>query len=365
LIRVLYDHQMFSLQQYGGVSRYFANLYTSFKDGGEVQPSISVLYSFNEYIKDSSFASPAWLWQFLLKKKKRRYRWNQKYSLAQIKKQQYDLFHPTYYDPYFINSIQKPYVITVYDMIYELFPGYFEATDKFVLNKRKVIEKAQHIIAISHATKNDLQRLYGIPESKITVVHLGFLNKADGAKPELPFKEDYILFVGERANYKNFTVFVKAMLPLLKEKHKLRIVCTGGNSFSKEEHEFFQFMRIDQQMIQVSASGSLLNALYRNAKVFVFPSLYEGFGFPLLEAFANNCPVAASNTSSFTEVGGNAVCYFNPENETEMLTSVQKILNEPAYAEGLRREGMLQLEKFKNETCAEQTLQVYKKVLGI
>ncbi len=364
MIKVLYDHQMFSLQRYGGVSRYFANLYTSFKKGTEVRPSISALYSKNHYIEEVTLASPHWFWQLLLRKKRRMYKWNRWYSKKQLRKQDFNLFHPTYYDPYFFNELKKPYVITVHDMIYELFPQYFNAGDMFVIHKRRVIENAHHIISISHSTKQDLMRLYGIADSKITVVHLGFLQElsVDAAEIELP--EKYILFVGERTNYKNFQRFTEALIPVFQKYSDVQLICTGGNAFKKEELEFFQEKGIDKKVQQVSASDQLMTKLYRNALVFVFPSLYEGFGLPLLEAFSNNCPVACSNTSSFTEVCGNAVLYFDPIDRNSISQAISSILENPSVSEELRFKGSEQLKKFTIDKCVEQTTAVYKHVLS-
>lgn len=363
MIKVLYDHQMFSLQQYGGISRYFANLYTSFKSSTAVQPSIAALHSKNHYIEHIPLAAPHWVGRLLLSKKKRMYKWNRWYSKKIIRQQNFDLFHPTYYDPYFLDAVKKPFVVTVYDMIYELFPEYFEAGDKFVLNKKKIIEAADHLIAISHSTKNDLMRLYNIPDSKITVVHLGYLQEIVILKAKVDLPENYILFVGERTNYKNFLRFFAAVLPVFKKYPSYQLICTGGGSFKKEEMDLFQQNRLLHRVIQISASDQLMSQLYSNALLFVFPSLYEGFGLPLLEAFSNNCPVACSNTSSFVEVGGNAVDFFNPESKEDITRSIFHIIEDETYAYALRAEGKKQLQKFSVLECAKQTETVYKNVL--
>lgn len=360
MIKVLYDHQIFSLQQYGGISRYFANLYHAFKKGDDIDPSVSLLYSRNHYLNDVHKPLPSFIGEMVAAKKSRLYKWNKLYNRSQIKKNNYDLLHPTYYDPYFLKNLRKPYILTVHDMIYEVFPEYFEAADKFVKHKRNLIEKADHLIAISDSTKHDLQQYYGIANQQITVVHHGFYPEASSAKPKEFDVSDYLLVVGDRSAYKNFQPFVEAIEPLLRSNRSLQLVCTGGGKFKPEEQIFLQRLDINKQVHQIHASNAELNYLYQHAKLFVFPSLYEGFGFPLLEAFSNNCPVAASNTSSFKEVGGDAVAYFDPHDQNDILKAITAIIENEAVATKLKEEGSLQLKKFTMETCVAKTADVYR-----
>lgn len=364
MLKVLYDHQMFSLQQYGGISRYFANLYYSFRNADEIDPAISILFTKNHYINNLSKPLPSWAGEVLAKKKKRLYKWNKVYSQRQIRKNDFDLLHPTYYDPYFLKHLKKPFIITVHDMIYELFPQYFEATDKFVVHKRNVIEKADHIIAISESTKRDLQQIYGIADDKVTVVQHGFYPESQTAVPLHFTVQEYILYVGDRSAYKNFETFLQAVAPLFKKNRLLHLVCTGGGIFKTQELELFQQKGIQQRVVQISAGNAELNYLYRHARVFVFPSLYEGFGFPLLEAFSNQCPVAASNTSSFKEVGGKAVAYFNPHDQNDILKAITTIIENETVATKLKEEGNLQLKKFTMEACVAKTADVYRQLIS-
>lgn len=364
MIKVLYDHQMFSLQRYGGISRYFANLYHSFQNGTDVVADIPLLYCTNQYLKNETSLLPVIAGKMLASKKSRLYKWNKICSQAALEKNNFDLFHPTYYDPYFLKHLKKPYVITVHDMIYELYPQYFDAKDKFVAHKKEVIRKADHIIAISGSTKKDLQRIYSVDDEKITVIHHGFYPETTQQQPQGFTSTNYLLFVGDRVHYKNFQLFAEAIAPLLTNDQSLQLVCTGGGAFTTDENIFFIKQGIADKVLQVNASNEELNFLYQHAKLFVFPSLYEGFGFPLLEAFSNNCPVAASNTSSFTEVGGEAVAYFDPTDKSSIHSVVSSLLSNAAAIQELQVKGSKRLGLFRMDDCAAATASVYRKILN-
>jgi glycosyltransferase involved in cell wall biosynthesis len=361
-MKVLYDHQMFSIQKYGGISRYFANLYHFLNMEDEVKASASILYTRNHYMQDVDCPLPKFIGDWLLKKDRKVYKWNKKFSKRIISGNDFDVLHPTYYNPYFLSHLKKPFVITVHDMIYELFPEFFLSTDHYIPQKREVIQRADHIIAISESTRNDIKDIFNIPEEKISVIYHGFYEEPNQKviSYEPPYHH-YILYVGDRATYKNFHRFIKAISPILKKDGDLNLICTGGGSLQVAEVELLRRYGMHDRTEQVSASDQQLNELYKKARVFVFPSLYEGFGFPLLEAFNNNCPVACSNTSCFKEVGGDAVVYFDPYDTDAMNFAISSILYNQQLAEELTQKGRKQLDLFTIEKCVSETKQVYQK----
>ncbi|GAF90130.1 unnamed protein product, partial [marine sediment metagenome] len=250
-----------------------------------------------------------------------------------ISKRDYDIFHPTYYDPYFLDYISnKPFVLTIYDMIHEVFASYFHCSDRVSEYKKLLALKADKIITISENTKEDIIKFYNISEKKIKVIYLAssFTNynidkiKNTNIKHKLPRK--YILYVGTRWGYKNFHIFVKAISLLLKSDRNLFIVCVGGGNFDENEKELLASLSIQNRVFQFQISDKGLQALYKNALAFVLPSLYEGFGITVLESFACGCPVICSKTSSLPEVAGDAALYFEPESELSILNSVQKVI---------------------------------------
>jgi glycosyltransferase involved in cell wall biosynthesis len=168
--------------------------------------------------------------------------------------------------------------------------------------------------------------------------------------------------VGGRGIYKNFYPFLKAILPLFQIDKDLYIVCTG-DKFSKDESLILDSYQISNRVIHIAAHDELLSVLYSKAIAFVFPSLYEGFGLPVLESFSCGCPVVLSNTSSLPEVGGDAVLYFDPLDASLMLEVVAEIVTNESLRKELTIKGYEQLKKFSWDTMANQTLALYKKVL--
>jgi glycosyltransferase involved in cell wall biosynthesis len=365
MIKVLFDHQTFSLQRYGGISRYFANLYHSISDNKEIKIEIGSLASRNNYISDYPFFLKQGIANTFFKKDRKLYKLNKKYSNHLVKKSDFDIFHPTYYDPYFLNNIDKPFVVTVYDMIHELMPEFFDSNNIDAENKKKLIDRADKIIAISESTKKDIIDVYNIDSNKIKVIHLGYFDdEIDLALTQENFDlKPYLLYVGDRNTYKNFYNFLKAISPIFKKRKDLQLICAGGGPFKSSEIQAINRAGINNRIFQKNVSGFELKSLYANAELFIFPSLYEGFGFPLIEAFANNCAVACSNTSSFIEVAGDAAVLFNPLIIDEITFAIDKILDDSSIKTKIIAEGRNQKNKFTNEKCASLTKDVYYNLL--
>lgn len=365
-MKILIDHQTFSMQKYGGISRYFANLNHGLNATPGISSSIATLYSENEYLSNEPFFLKNAIGSRLFAgKKDRMYKWNRRFSRWNVRKGNYDVFHPTYLDPYFIKYIKKPFVVTVHDMIYELYPELFDHTAQDIINRKKLlIEKASAVIAISEHTKSDIIKFYPKAESKITVVHHGYaLSNSATNEPPLTLPKNYILFVGDRWHYKNFQPFVKAIRNLFHADASLNLICAGGGSFSKEELTLFNKLNIEQQCTQMSVTDAGLMQLYGQAKLFVFPSWQEGFGLPVLEAFANNCPVVCSNATSLPEVAGKAALYFDPMGPGTIRTAVEQVLNSTAIQKECIKRGRQQLSLFTFEACVQNTIKVYQSVL--
>jgi len=391
-MKILYDYQIFTKQNYGGVSRYFYELMDNLR-AHKIDIEIPINYSKNIYIKEADFLSrplkgyteykdfllglrpkgKAKIYKLLQKLNfiKNAETANQKISIECLKKQNFDIFHPTYYDSYFLKHIgKKPFVLTIYDMIYETYPELFSADNKIARQKKILAQKAEKIIAISENTKKDIIKFIGINEDKILVIHLG--NSINRQENNLKINTDllkklpekYILFVGNRASYKNFNNFSKALIPLFKINKKLNAVCAGGGEFSDKEINFFKTFNITDKFRQYSVNDSDMTLLYKNALVFVFPSLYEGFGLPILEAFNCGCPVAASNRGSLPEIAGNAAAYFNPEDISSITDAINNIIADDGTKEKMKKNGFEQLKKFSWEKTAEKTLDVYNSILN-
>jgi glycosyltransferase involved in cell wall biosynthesis len=244
-------------------------------------------------------------------------------------------------------------------MIHEIHTEYFSRDIITIKNKKVMINNADRIISISESTKKDILKFYpDIPDEKISVIHHGtsyeILDKHEN-------KENYILFIGQRAGYKNFNNFIQAVAPLLLQ-YDLRLICTG-QGFNKIEIELLKSLKISGRIIIKFVKENELLELYSKAYAFVFPSLYEGFGIPILEAFAAGCPAILSNTGSLPEIGGNAAVYFDPNSIQDMRLAIEKVIISPNLQRQLQDAGTERVKHFSWEKCVDKTAQVYKSLL--
>ncbi len=367
-MNILFDHQAFTIQNYGGVSRYFYEIINGLQTKN-INTRLSLTYSNNVYLENSNFSYRKFLKKYEFKGKK--YLLNQLNklnTLNSIKFDSFDIFHPTYFDPYFIDKLKnRPIVVTVHDMIHEIYPNYFRSYENISKPKKVCTERADAVIAVSQNTKNDLIKYFGIDEKKITVIYHGNSlknkNTDDLSTFDIPGK--YLLFVGRRDKYKNFAGLVKEAQKLLLNRKDLYLVCAGGGDFSHSEVNLLKEYKIDDKVIFYKVDDMILSYLYRNAIAFVFPSLYEGFGIPVLEAFGNGCPTILADNSSLPEVGGNAALYFNPNNKGELEATIEKVLAEDPHRDQLVLSGYERLKDFSWENAVEKTKTVYKKVLSL
>jgi glycosyltransferase involved in cell wall biosynthesis len=369
-MKILYDHQVFTIQKYGGVSQYFIELYSHLLTMEKIHPEISVAYSENWYYQQLFHQRSILPDKTILGKYLNFGKYliinniNEYNSKNRITKGNFDIFHPTYYSPYFLKYLKtKPYVLTVYDMIHELFPDMFKG-HRISIQKKNVIDCATKIIAISENTRTDIIRFYDIDPSKIEVIPLATSLHMRIPDSSLNLPQKYILFVGNRGSYKNFNFFINAISSLLYEEKDLFMICAGGDGFSDAELSLLDNLKIRRKVLHVPINTDrMLSQLYKKATLFVFPSLYEGFGIPVLEAFSCGCPVAASNCSSLPEVGGDAVNYFDPYNSDSIKNVVEDFVDNKALQDSLRIRGYQRLKLFSWEKTALKTKKVYDNLL--
>lgn len=369
-MKILFDHQTFNYQNFGGISRYFTEIVKGLKGKYPIDVDLQLLYSHNEHLIESKLnptktflrnIKGGWRVQNLLAKVN-------KFFVNRKLVKGVDIFHPTYYDTYYLPYLGKAkLVLTVYDMIHEkgLFPSTLnKLVAETVENKKKLAKRATTIIAISESTKKDLVDIFEISPEKIEVIYLSASLKPDVSyTPSIQIPQKYILFVGNRSNYKNFHSFYNSIIPLLKEDANLHLVCAGGKQFSLSERNKFISDGLENQVDYISIDDKLLAYLYNNAICFVFPSLYEGFGIPTLEAFNCGCPVVLSNTSSMPEVGGDAVQYINPHDPESMYKEIKAVVKSEALQQSLRERGYQQAKKFSWDKCAYEHYQLYGKLV--
>lgn len=355
-MKLLYDHQIFSSQKFGGISRYFVELMSNLPEN--IDFNNSLVLSENEYLKNS----PQGITRGISRKIPGGYRLNALMSTFDIIRGRYDLFHPTYYNPYFIKHLKKPFAVTVYDMIHELFSDMFPETDHSAENKKECIKKADRIIAISENTKSDIIKLYDVNPDKIDVVLLGYSMDATIPVPIKDCPENYILFTGQRGLYKNFERFIKAFAEHRKSHPDINLVCTGLQ-FNENEWQLISSLGLEKHVKACFATDAQLKWLYQNALCFVFPSLYEGFGIPILEAFSANCPLLLSNTSCFPEIAGDGGLYFDPYSVDSITETMNRVADDSELRENLIQRGAVRLKDFSWQKMANETAETYRKII--
>ena len=271
-----------------------------------------------------------------------------------------DIFHQTYFNPYDLKKGEKK-VITIHDFTHEKYPEYFPGIDKTSIEKKKSAESADGIICISESTKNDLLELYNIPESRIRVIYHG--NSLTTEPGENIIDKPYLLYVGDRRAYKNFEAVLKVFSEFENLKKDFKLICFGGGKFTKQEQKKIYEFGLQEITQQFSGADEKLATLYKYAGAFIYPSYYEGFGIPLLEAMQYGCPIVASNTNSLREVGGNAAVYFEPQSAENFAEALYKVLYCNEKKEEIIKAGYERIKLFSWDKCANETFNFYKELL--
>jgi glycosyltransferase involved in cell wall biosynthesis len=363
--QVVYDHQIFLLQQFGGISRYFCELASRLSQNGAFDVSVIAPFHVNQHLQSTRGCKVIGNYfpdRFVGAKRIRR--WGRKLAFRYLywSKNKTDIIHETYYS---LNPWGSAHyrVVSVYDMTHELFAEDPRLDPSTTIAKRAAVSRADHVICISESTKQDLIRLFGVDERKTSVVHLGFtLNTDETVRPaKLASEKPYLLYVGIRWGYKNFIqlcrVFSSSSL-----KRSFDLVAFGGGAFSMDEVAEMNQLGITNCVHQVGGDDGLLASYYQGATAFIYPSLYEGFGIPPLEAMNFGCPVVCSNTSSFPEVVGDAAVLFDPASEESMRVAIEDLLrNDGLRAEMIRR-GYARVQHFSWAKCAAETAAIYRQI---
>ncbi|MFQ3577539.1 MAG: glycosyltransferase family 1 protein [Verrucomicrobiia bacterium] len=278
-----------------------------------------------------------------------------------------DLYHATYWIRWW--QPPCPTLLTVHDISFVSFPQGFKAHERLVYASiiRWCAQRAEHVVTISRFSKSELEDRWKLPPSKVTSIYLGvdakFIRPAASHPAELPAEAPFVLAVGNLHPRKNLRRLIEAFL-FLKRDHKiphlLRIVGQPAWLFD----DVFESVRREKAEAQVTFTGYLSDAelveTYQRAAVMVYPSLYEGFGFPPLEAMACGCPVVCSTAGSLPEVAGDAAVMVDPHSIESIAQGILDVISDPVRAAGLRERGFEQAGKFTWKTCAEETLELYR-----
>jgi glycosyltransferase involved in cell wall biosynthesis len=210
-------------------------------------------------------------------------------------------------------------------------------------------------------------RLYGTSENKLSVIHHGFDKFSayeNSIKPIKIIERPFLLYVGQRAGYKNFSGFLQSVARSSRLISDFDIVAFGGNKFTTDELSLIGSLGYrENQVHNIIDNDIILGTLYRDARAFVYPSLYEGFGIPPLEAMANRCPVVSSNTSSMPEIIGDAGEFFNPYEVDDMTRAIEMVVYSKVATEDLNKKGESRLERYSWDKCISATIDTYERLL--
>ncbi|KKK99751.1 hypothetical protein LCGC14_2629590, partial [marine sediment metagenome] len=273
--------------------------------------------------------------------------------------------------------LNRPFIVTVHDLAQCCFNFDRETIrEKILLNlDKRYIKRASHIIAISQSTKSDLVKYLRIPETRISVIYNGVDHNI--FKPYEPYQmrpydvklldKPYILYIGSERPRKNLDRLFEAFAQLKVDFPRLKLVKVGGPGRSEELRSDtmrrLSSLGITKDVIFVDYIPEVdLAYYYCSAALLVYPSLYEGFGLPPLEAMACGCPVVTANTSSLPEVVGEAGIMVNPYDTSSLVQAMRRVLTDDKLRDNMVRKGLEQSKKFSWEKAARQTLEVYNKV---
>lgn len=380
-MKILYDFQAFDMQKYGGVSNCFVQLISNLPKG--VSFDIALNECNNIHLRDSGLIDFRFSSSFMDKQVFGRnflgkdklygllssllpsstsYGRNRQYAISKLRRGDYDVFHPTFFNPYFLPYLNgKPFVLTVHDMIPELF---FSKDDSQVRLKPVLCQKAARIVAVSEKTKHDLIKILHVPEDKVTVIYHGAPTFHENFVMEPIMGGRYFLFVGRRNGYKFFYPMLEALLPVFLHYKDIKIVCTGPD-FTHKERQYFKEIGLPNRVIHLCVNDVELQNLYANALCFIFPSCYEGFGIPILEAYKANCPVLLNDASCFPEIAQDAAIYFHlDDNSSDLYDVMMNFLRmSTEERESLLRKQQQRLSFFSWQKSGKQLADLYSSLL--
>lgn len=363
MLQVTYDDRLFTFQRRGGPARYFAELVTAFRTSPElgVEAITPFTYIETEYLlraDDRYRPSPF---------PESRYGSHAARALNRLRhrRKKAEILHHTQYSSTGLRMPAAIRVCTVYDMIPELFPESFEGHGPIPQqNKGAYVEACDAIACISASTKADVLAHYGQLDKPVVVTPLGADDRFFSAVPDSQEPPGFILFVGTRHAYKNFDVLLRALARVNEDGLAPRLLCVGGPPLNETELQRIAELGLTGTVTQRAATDAELPGLYAAAVCLVFPSRYEGFGLPTVEAFAAGCPVVLANMACAVEVGGEAAQYFEPDDDETLAAIIARFTVDPESRVRWIEAGRSRARDFTWRRTAESTAALYRTVAG-
>lgn len=274
--------------------------------------------------------------------------------------------------PLNIEQTQIPSVVTIHDVIFMRYPQFYNAIDRKIYEKKfsESAFAATKVIAVSQQTKDDLIQFFDVPEQKIEVVYQGcnpifWESAGEGKKNEILLKylipEQFMLYVGTIEERKNLLNIVKAI-----HLHKINyplVVVGKPTPYLNKVKTYIDKYKIENVYILHHVPSDDLPALYQIAELFIYPSIFEGFGIPILEALVSKTPVISSLGGCFHEAGGTSSIYINPEDVDQMAHEINRVICDTDLREKMQDDGFAYAQQFKRESIAQNIMKVYKSIV--
>jgi glycosyltransferase involved in cell wall biosynthesis len=240
----------------------------------------------------------------------------------------------------------------------------FKSSDNTIELKKAAIKRSDHLICISQKTKEDLLEFYRISENKVSVVYHGVEKDSFISLPPHPLETKYFLYVGSRAAYKNFDLVLQVFSNYGQDLEDCQLLVFGGGAFSLAEKRRIYELNLEDRVRIESGPDSLLANRYQNAVALIYPSLYEGFGFPPLEAMQYQCPAIVSNASCLPEISGDAALLFDPFSQAALADAMIKVMNDGTLNNQLRELGSQRVKDFSWSRTVLETTRIYHQLVG-
>jgi glycosyltransferase involved in cell wall biosynthesis len=335
------------------------------------------LYLFSPKTKENSDTSAFFNPQYTIiePQKGNKSLWRTKGVLKEEAFKKLDIFHGLSHElPIGIKKSKTKSIVTIHDLIYKTYPHDFSFIDRNIYHQKftYACKNADKVIAVSQSTKNDLLKLYKLPENKVDVVYQSCHNmfklsidehdrKVIISKYKLP--DRFLLYVGSVIQRKNLLNIVKA-LQITKKDNTLPLVVIGkGGNYLQLVKDYIQKNKIKNVIFPENVAFQDLPALYQQAEVFIYPSLYEGFGIPIIEALWSKTPVITSPYSSLPEAAGDAAFFCQPEEPESIAEGILKIANNTEFTQLLIQKGQKHIAQFENKILTQELIKVYESVL--
>lgn len=304
--------------------------------------------------------------------------WRSRFVVKDLRRYDIDIYHGLSHElPFGIHKSGIRSVVTMHDLIFERYPEQYNAIDVLTYRRkaRYACEQADRVVAISEQTKQDLITYYHTPAHKIDVVYQSCDPAfsvtwqdddiaALGAKYQLP--SQYFLYVGSLIERKNLLGIVTAMNTLKGTVDIPLVVLGNGSGYKKKVKAYLDANGLTRQVVflneQVRLENSELPGLYQGALALIYPSIFEGFGIPVLEALWSRTPVITSQGSCFAETAGDGALYVDPLNPATIADAMKRIVSQPSLVKQLQEKGIQHAQHFTPEKCAAAMMKVYQSI---